>query len=139
MSFGSNSDIRGIFTQRRPPEENEECGDENLSDEYVLEKTGDEYEEQEYEDDPEEREEIDEIIPESPVRNDISKSKEEPLKYSVTSKISKTDRDYLRDLEVAYGIDTAKAIRQCIIDARNANGDSVKNTARKIRKLRNKQ
>ena len=144
MSFGSNSDIRGIFTQRRPPEENEECGDENLSDEYVLEKTGDEYEEQEYEDDPEEREEIDEIIPEEPVKKvrtkkESQESKDSSLKYSVTAKIGSIDKDFLTDVEDVFGLSTSQALIKCIECYRKANGDDVRSDAKKIRRIRNKQ
>lgn len=138
MSFGSNSDIRGIFSHPIHPERTPEYGEENQNDEYVLEKTGDDFDEHVYEDT--EHEQIDEVIPEEPIKKvrtkkDPQENKDGLLIYSVTSKISEEDKEFIDDLTVVLGRNTAGAIRQCISDAREAEGEEIKRAAQKIRKI----
>ena len=137
-NLGSNSDISGIFTPKRPPEENQEYDDDESNNEYVLEKNGDDFDEQAYEDT--EHEQIDEIIPEEPIKKvrtkkDSQENKDGLLIYSVTSKISEEDKEFIDDLTVVLGRNTAGAIRQCISDAREAEGEEIKRAAQKIRKI----
>lgn len=144
MSFGSNSDIRGIFSHPIHPERTPEYGEENQNDEYVLEKTGDDFEEQEYEEVPTEREEIDEIIPEGPIKKERTKkdsqeSKDNSPKFSVTAKIDPEDKELLADIEDRYGISTSQALIKCIECYREIHGEETKSIAKKIRRLRNKQ
>ena len=138
MSFGSNSDIRGIFSHPIHPERTPEYGEENQNDEYVLEKNGDDFDGQKYT--ASESEQIDEIIPEEPIKKvrtkkDPQENKDGLLIYSVTSKISEEDKEFIDDLTVVLGRNTAGAIRQCISDAREAEGEEIKRAAQKIRKI----
>ena len=138
MSFGSNSDIRGIFSHPIHPERTPEYGEENQNDEYVLEKNGDDFDEHVYEDT--EHEQIEEVIPEEPIKKvrtkkDPQENKDGLLIYSVTSKISEEDKEFIDDLTVVLGRNTAGAIRQCISDAREAEGEEIKRAAQKIRKI----
>ena len=144
MSFGSNSDIRGIFSHPIHPERIPEYGEENQNDEYVLEKTGDDFEEQEYEEVPTEREEIDEIIPEEPIKKERTKkdsqeSKDNSPKFSVTAKIDPEDKELLADVEDRYGISTSQALIKCIECYRDKYGEETKSIAKKIRRLRREQ
>lgn len=144
MNFGSNSDITGIFAPKKHLNENQEYGEESPVNEYVLEKDGDEYEESVYEDTPDEHDELDEIIPEEPVKKERTKkesqeSKDNSPKFSVTAKIDSEQRNVLSDIEDAYGVSTSQALIQCIECFEERYGVETKSIAKKIRKIRNKQ
>ena len=142
MSFGGNNDISSIFSHPLHPERNQEREEERPEEEFVLEKTGDSVEGPVYEGDPAEREE--ELIPEEPVKKerpkkDTQESKDNSPKFSVTAKIGYIDKDFLTDIEDAFGINTSQALVKCIEFYREANGDGIRNDAKKIRRIRNKQ
>ena len=143
MSFGSNSDIRGIFSHPIHPERTSEYGEENQNDEYVLEKNGDDLDEHVYEDT--EHEQIDEIIPEGPVKKEKTKviwssdKNEKTLKYSKTAKVSEEENEQLEFIKDAYGLNDAGALRWCLEQVWEARGEEVKSIAKKIRRIRNKQ
>lgn len=139
----NDNDNIGMFWSKNKKQTPQIVDDES-NNEYVLEKTGDDFEEQEYEEVPTEREEIDEIIPEGPIKKERTKkdsqeSKDNSPKFSVTAKIDPEDKELLADIEDRYGISTSQALIKCIECYREIHGEETKSIAKKIRRLRNKQ
>jgi len=140
IEINDNENI-GLFWSKNKRQAPQIVEDE-FNEEGVLEENGDTFEGTVYNDGPEECEE--ELIPEEPVRKERPKkdsqySKDNSPKFSVTAKIGSIDKDFLTDIEDAFGINTSQALVKCIEFYREANGDGIRNDAKKIRRIRNKQ
>ena len=138
----NDNDNIGMFWSRNKKQTPQIVDDES-NNEYVLEKNGDDFDEQAYEDT--EHEQIDEVIPEEPIKKEKTKviwssdKNEKTLKYSKTAKVSEEENEQLEYIKDAYGLNDAGALKWCLKRVWETQGEEVKSIAKKIRRIRNKQ
>src|SRR5574344_1368117 len=106
----NDNDNIGMFWSRNKKQTPQIVDDES-NNEYVLEKNGDDFNGQKYT--ASESEQMDEIIPEEPIKKEKTKviwssdKNEKTLKYSKTAKVSEEENEQLEYIKDAYGLNDA--------------------------------